>query len=63
MGVIPGAFFSKIYSVKHRNMVKKTVSRVENTHFLGEKMSLGVLHIFLSRAQMVFGKILPTIYL
>ena len=63
MGMIPGAFLSKIYSVKHRNMAKKTVSRVENTHFLGEKMSLGVLHNFLSRAQKVSEKVLISICL
>ena len=63
MGEIPIVFLCKIYSVKQRHPTEKTVSHTENTEFLIEKMSLGVLHIFLSVTQKVSEKVLIVICL
>ena len=63
MRVIPIVFLCKIYSDKQRHPAEKTVSHTENTGFLIEKMSLGVLHIFLSVTQKVSEKVLIVICL
>ena len=53
MRAIPIAFLGKIHLVKQRNPAEKAVSHSENTDFLIDKMSLGVLDNFLSMAQKV----------
>ena len=62
MTVTPIAFFGKIHLVKQRNPTEKVLSHTENTDFLTDKMSLGVLDNFLSVTQKVSEKIPPAVY-
>ena len=62
MTVIPIAFFGKINLVKQRNPTEKALSHTENTDFLTDEMSLGVLDNFLSVTQKVSEKIPPAVY-
>ena len=62
MTVIPIAFFGKIHLVKQRNPTEKVLSHTENTDFLTDEMSLGVLDNFLSVTQKVSEKIPSAVY-
>ena len=62
MRAIPIAFLGKIHLVKQRNPAEKAVSHSENTDFLIDKMSLGVLDNFLSVDQKVSEKIPTAVY-
>ena len=63
MRLIVGASLAPFLMSKHRNVSAKSVSRVEMTDFLGDKMSLGDLHNFLSMVQKVSEKVLISICL